>query len=353
MKLRSHIDFPAFVFQKYNNRKELMAVATVSALFTVDAEGVLRPVKKQRDIAMSDEFRSAENAPDHLFRTSDFVPFRPATDVTALAIARSPAGNAQASWLAGIMVGNEQYVLRVHGPRHWFYDKVAGWKLSDAKPVTEVPLDYYGSYGGDRLVPEDHDSHGNVDIWNPVGPGVVTHQTSHKIAVTAPQIEHVDTPIIDALEVYQPQGFAPIAPVWRFRERFVGTYDATWLETQHPFLPPDFDPRFYNAAHPALQFDPYLRGDELIRVANMFPGRPDLAFYLPHLAFGAVATHDSGQTVKSPMVLDGVHLELLEEEPQVRLTWRMSLPWRDGVKTVDIGPLEFSALPQRDEERTA
>ena len=83
--------------------------------------------------------------------------------------------------------------------------------------------------------------------------------------------------------------------------------------------------------------------DELIRAAHLFAGRPDLAFYLPGLAFGAVATHDSGLTIKAPMFLDGVHLELLDATPQVRLTWRVSLPWRGGIKMMDVGPLDFAA----------
>ncbi len=353
MKLRSHIEFPAFAFQKYNSRKELMAIATVSALFDLGEDEALRPAETQPEILLSDDFRTPDDAPPHLFRTADFAPFRPATDVTALARAIAPDGRPQSSWLVGIMVGDARHVLRVHGPRHWRHAPNAGWRLSAGEPVLEVPLDYYAAFGGDLILPEGHSDAGAVDVWNPVGPGVITPDTPRNITIAAPQIEHADRPITDPFERYQPQGFAPIAPVWRFREQHVGTYDDTWVKTQHPFLPPDFDPRFYNVAHPALQIDPFLRGDELVRIGNMFPGRPDLVFALPGLAFGAVATHDSGLSVKSPMVLDGVHLDLLGDVPQVRLTWRMSLPWRDGIRFMDVGPLDLAPAPPREAEAFA
>ena len=327
-----------------------MAIATVAALFDISGDGGLQPTKVQREIALSDEFQKTEETASQLLRTSDFAPYRPATDVTALAIARAPGEQAQSSWLSGIMVGEKQHVLRVHGPRYWQHSRLSGWKITQAQPALEVPLNYTAAFGGPILVKSDHVENGNVDIWNPIGPGILHKDTPKQNAILAPSIEHADHPIDDPFTSYQPQGIAPIAPVWRFREQFVGTYDQTWLKTQHPFLPPDFDPRFYNVAHPALQFEPFLRGDELVRAANMFPSRPDLAFYLPNLAFGAVATRDSGQTVKSPMALDGVHLELLGREPQVRITWRISLPWRDGIKTIDIGHLNFESTQQNQVE---
>lgn len=192
-------------------------------------------------------------------------------------------------------------------------------------------------------MPEDHADAKEVGIWNPNGAGLLHKDTSRKTLVHAAQIEKIDDPIVEPYKAYEPQGFAPIAPVWRFREQYAGTYDETWVKTQHPFLPKDFDPRFYNVAHPALQFDPLLKGNEVVRAANMFPNRPDIWFNLPSLAFGAVATYDNGQVVRFPLFLDGLHLELLGDEPQVRLTWRVSAPWNGGITTVDVGSVDFAS----------
>ncbi|MFM2388469.1 MAG: hypothetical protein RLZZ437_24 [Pseudomonadota bacterium] len=346
MKLRSHIAYPAFCFQKYNSRKELLGIVTTSALFDVDEQGVLRDAPTQRPIQLSDEYSPDDGAPPALVRTADFAPYRPATDVTALARAVALSDQPSTSWLVGLMVGQKTLVLRVHGPRYWHHSRWHGWQLSEPEPATSVMLDYRAAYGGPFVVPDGHPKTGEVDIWNPIGPGVLTADTPTDRPVAAPQIELADDPIINPFKAYKPQSFAPIAPVWRHREQYAGTYDETWIKTQHPFLPPDFDPQFYNVAHPQMRFAPFLRGDELIRTANMFPGRPDLAFYLPAIAFGAVATHGSGLTVRSPLALDGVHLELLGVVPQVRLTWRTSFPWRDGINTMDIGPLEFQRSQQ-------
>lgn len=346
MKLRSHITYPAFCFQKYNSRKELLGVVTTSALFDVDDQGVLRDAPTQRPIQLSDEYSPDDGAPPALIRTADFAPYRTATDVTALARAVSPSDQPSTSWLVGLMVGQKAMVLRVHGPRQWQHSRGHGWQLSEPEPAMSVMLDYRAAYGGPLVLPAGHPKQGEVDIWNPIGPGVLTSDTPADRPVAASQIELSDDPIINPFKIYRPQGFAPIAPVWRYREQHVGTYDETWIKTQHPFLPPDFDPQFYNVAHPQLRFSPFLNGDELIRAANMFPGRPDVSFYLPGIAFGAVATHDDGLAIKAPLALDGVHLELLGTVPQVRLTWRTSFPWHDGIKTMDIGPLQFTPSAQ-------
>lgn len=340
MKLRSHIDFPAFAFQKYNARSELMGIVTTSALFDIPHDGPLRAAPEQREIQLSDEYSDVDGT--HLVRPADFVPFRPTTDVTALATAHSPQGEARQNWTVGIMVQDVRYVLRVHGKRHWYYDRWKGWTLSDAEPATSVPLGYHLAWGGPSLLPDGHPDQGEVDIWNPIGPGTLHRETPRKAVLPAPQIEAVDDPIVDPYKVYQPQGYAPISPVWRFRERHAGTYDDTWAKTQHPFLPKDFDPAFYSVAHPSLQIKPLLRGDEVIRAANLFPGRPDITFSLPGLAFGAVVTYENGEAFRLPLVLDGVHLELLGQTPQVRLTWRISVPWNRGIRFLDLGEVNWS-----------
>lgn len=125
MKLRSHIDHPAFAFQKYNARSELMGVVTVSALFDIQNDGILNLSDKQHGILLSDEYsKDGKNA---LIRTADFVPFRPATDVTALAMAYAPGGKALSTWTVGLTIGDYSHVLRVHGERVWHRNLLTGW----------------------------------------------------------------------------------------------------------------------------------------------------------------------------------------------------------------------------------
>jgi hypothetical protein len=52
-----------------------------------------------------------------------------------------------------------------------------------------------------------------------------------------------------------------------------GTYDEKWQDERAPFLPADFDPRFFQVGFPELICDSYLRGGERIEIRGAAPGR--------------------------------------------------------------------------------
>lgn len=345
MKLRSHIEFPGFIFRHYNPHGELIVCATVSALFDIVGGAELSASAEQRDSQLSDEYLETEAETDHLLRQSDFVPFKLGTDVTAIACSYAPDGGALPAWQAGIAVGEYEKLLNIHGPRSWAHDRKNGWRLTPSAPAQMVPVDYFHAFGG-RIMGGTEPSN-DVYALNPLGPGVLNDKFADKgAAYPAPQVDSPRQPITTPFEDYTPEGLAPIHPAWAFRQRFAGSYDETWVQTQHPFLPPDFDYHFYNCAHPTLTFGPYLEGTEYIRVAHLHPAFPQMGFFLPHRFFGAVASYRDASTLRSPMALDGVHLELLEEQPKLRLTWRIAFPWKTGIRFIDIGDVPLDSTSE-------
>lgn len=351
MKLRSHIDFPAFIFRQYNPLGELNVAVTISALFDIPDGRSLRAAPEQREIQKSDEYTGPTEPTRHLLRQADFVPYKMGTDVTAIAKAWSPSGTPEKSWLAGIRVASKDKLLRIHGPRDWYYHSKDGWQLTQAGPAESVPLDYYHAFGG--KVPINDEDTINVNSFNPLGPGIIDVETADRSGqYMAPQIEDRAVPIESASEEYVPQGLAPIHPAWRFRQQYAGTYDKDWIDTQHPFLPPDFDYHFYNCAHPDMIFKPYLQGNEIIQLANLHPHHKQMHFALPNKHWGTVASYKNGSTVRSAMVLDGVHFELLQTIPKVRITWRAAFPWGRGIDFIDIGQVENPFLQSSETEGT-
>lgn len=342
MELRNHTPFPGLAFKQYNARSELNGVLALRATFDIRPGEALTASTGQRPFLLKDEY-AGEGQRSHLLRQADFVPFKPGTDVTVLGRAYAPFGRPQPYWLTGIKVGDRQKLLRVHGPRHWRPDG-DGWRMGEAAPASEVPLNYYLAYGGP--IPQAAEDDGPQDCcrFNPLGPGLLHPELSPRDQpLPAPRIEAAEEPITDWRQVHQPQGLAPIAPWWRFREQHTGTYDETWLATRHPFLPPDFDYRFYNCAHPDLVFTPWLRGDEEIRLANLLRDAPLLPFRLPGLRLVCAVHRKTGGTEILAMPLDGVHIDLIRTPPQVTLTWRVGFAWREGVRTVEahvLGPAE-------------
>lgn len=340
MKLINPFPTPAFAFQQYNNRAELLAIITARATYEIVDGNLLRFMEEQPEIGYSDTFTGSEDTTAHLVHQADFVPYKPGTDVTVIGRSYAPSGKSDKSWLAGIKVGEKEKILRVFGPRYW--EPVTGqddWVMGEAEPASIVPLSYYQAFGG--IIPRD-DKHteGKQDChrFNPIGPGLISHEYSAKgERLPAPQIEATDDPITDCRKDYVPQGFAPIAPVWRFREQYTGTYDEQWLETKHPFLPPDFDYRFYNCAHPDLIFEPYLQGAEPIHLVNMDPVHRHIKLILPALKMEAKITYEDGASASNVLHMDGVHFDLLQEgPPRLRLTWRTAFAWQNGVKEIEL-----------------
>ena len=63
-----------------------------------------------------------------------------------------------------------------------------------------------------------------------------------------PNLEDPAAPLEQIGQTPPPACLAPIAPSWLPRRLFAGTYDERWQRTRAPYLPDDFDPRFFASA---------------------------------------------------------------------------------------------------------
>lgn len=75
-------------------------------------------------------------------------------------------------------------------------------------------------------------------------------------------------------------GFGFYGRSWLPRIKYLGTQDEHYQKNPALAVPPDFSYAFYNGAHPDLQVDGYLRGDEEVELLNVSP-EPHLRFRLP------------------------------------------------------------------------
>lgn len=215
---------------------------------------------------------------------SDFVAYKPRTDLIVNATAYSPDGAPRQRWLCALRVSGSdgavllQKALQVHSERAW-QRGLRGWSLSPASPCNAVPIRYELAYGGALHGPPGGD--GNPGPWlafcdrNPLGRGLL-HRDCKAREVPAPRIEDPARPMSDPRQPSVPEGFGAIHRAWQPRLALAGTYDEAWLARKHPLPPDDFDPRHNNGAHPDLigagRAHGYLRGDETLRMR--FPVRP-------------------------------------------------------------------------------
>lgn len=348
MSVINHTPFPALAFRQYNLLGEMNGVVVARGTFDFVEGGPLALAEEQHPLVMADEY-AGDPHKTVMTAPSDLVPFRPGTDVTFLGSAFAPGGVAQSSWLCGFRVGEVRKALQVHGPRVWQpvpgNGRPTGWHMSQAAPVTEVPLDWDLAWGGPIPAPQD----GEQDVCrsNPLGCGIVDlDHSAPGLAVAAPQIEDPDNPVRDWRQEYVPWGAGPIPPWWRQRQQYAGSYDGQWKETRHPLLPKDFDYRFYQAAPPDQIATPWLKGDEAIELVNLSPAIPRFIGRLPGIALRMRLMREGGYA-HADLVLDGVQFTVKRERTCVHLTWRAGFPWPDGNGLPELAVVP----PQRNEVR--
>jgi hypothetical protein len=122
-------------------------------------------------------------------------------------------------------------------------------------------------------------------------------------------------------------GFGPIGRNWVPRYPFAGTYDQNWLDHVFPFLPQDFDDRYYQAAPEDQQID-YPQGGEEVQLLNLTPeGRT--RFRLPTLGVPVVFFRKQGEPEHQQAVLDTIVIE--PDLQRMLLTWRASVALKRNI----------------------
>lgn len=296
-------------------------------------------------------------------RDGDLTLFKPGTDIHVLGRARPPRGEAAASWLAGLRLGQKTKHLRLYGPRQ-FTRTLTGWKLGEASPTEHVALDYRKAFGGLLTLNEHLSGTGQaVSVshpGNPAGCGWLPDSVALSAlepaarknmqawidnldTLTAPQIESPDEPILQPFQSSAPQGLGPVARWTQPRVGYQGTLDDRWRAERYPDPPEDFDLRYNQSAHPDLVITPYLRGDELIETYGLLPEN-QVSMRLPGWRILMVATHESGLAQICTPVLDTATFDL--DARQLILVWRIAFDRNNPLQKVVIGADDLPAAPQ-------
>jgi hypothetical protein len=188
---------------------------------------------------------------------------------------------------------------------------------SAPKPFEKMEITWERAFGGtDASVP------GKLDLFeeNPVGVGFRARGSRlPSSGAPLPNVEAVDAPAGAIGKRIPAVGVCAIAPSWRSRTRHAGTYDARWRKERFPFLPLDFDTRYFQVAPPDQVLDGYLKGGERVRIAGMTPDAP-IAFSLPALAPEVAVVIGDDEEVAPSGQCDTVLVDT--DRREVTLTWR-------------------------------
>jgi len=139
--------------------------------------------------------------------------------------------------------------------------------------------------------------------------------------VPLPNLEDPNDLITNINQQPTPACFAVSAPHWQPRSGYAGTYDDVWQTQRAPYLPEDFDKRFFCMAHPDLVYPGYLSGGEHVKISNMHPDGT-LSFTLPHVKLNTVVSM-AGDSVQPTFNFETLIIE--PNELKLSMIWRAAV----------------------------
>jgi len=294
----------------------------------------LRIAEQQVPPVVADEYW-ADPQSSSLRYPSDIHLLKPSTDVVMISRAWPPDGRKLPQIDVRFTVAERQKVLRIFGNRVW-----ENGSVSAPQPFESMPIVYEYAFGGVHQVDA---AAGEMlgEGRNPVGRGFRGKRNSKQLeGLPLPNIEDPRCLVSETGDQASPAGFAPLAPSWLPRRDYAGTYDEAWQTGRAPYLPTDFDPRFFCMAPPDFGFDRYLVGGEPILLENLHRNGP-LAFTLPECRLQA-SIRVAGATETPPLNLETVLIE--PEKQRLCLTWRAALPCDKKVLKIESVEINLLAL---------
>ncbi len=330
--------FRMFECQKMGVGRRFFDTVVIKATFSF-ATGRITVADAQQSIALADEPWDIANAErSSLKHAGEVLLTKPTTDVIVTGTARSPGGAPRTEWDCAVEVRRGGEALFTHraqalGPRFWRHTRAAGWTLTEPEPTREVPLRYELAYGGAWPEPGDTPE----PVWvvhhpNPSGTGFFDERAMDtSVEYRAPQWQSRTHPVTRFNHEVPLCGFGPVARSWSSRLGYAGTYDEAWIkktreEAAQGILSDyaaDFDPRFFQCAHPELIAPSYLVGDEEIVLTGLVADGVLDTLELPALRVSAALRDGEGNLSQRPLPLDTVHVDL--DAATMSLCWRLTL----------------------------
>jgi hypothetical protein len=313
-------------------------VVVVKGTFGIPERAERSPelLDEQAPLVATDEFSGEPGFSAPVYEM-DFALYKPRCDVLLNGSAYAPKGQSIKRTTVSLQVGPWTKSFDVVGNRKYQVGALY-LAVSEIEPFQVMPISYDHAFGGiDRTSEDPAKQH-----WYPSNhAGVGYYETTATKAVNEkplPNTEETGHPIRKPNGKYKPMAFGPVGRAWQPRVKWAGTYDQKWLDDTAPFLPQDFDERYYQAA-PEDQQTGYPRGGEPVVLTNLTPGG-HATFPLPELELAITFVFRNGRSAQGAPVIDTIVIE--PDLKRLMLVWRTNLPLRRNL---------FELLETRVEQR--
>jgi hypothetical protein len=305
--------------------RELLVVV-IKGTFVLPKSGEqVRLHDEQLPLIMADTFTGEPGFSAPVYEM-DFAARKRSCDVLLVGSAHAPEGRQVTRMRVGLRVGSKEKSCEVVGHRVW-QAGLTSISASSPEPFTRMPISYDVAFGGADRNSEDETEH---DAYppNPVGRGY------HKYLKNAwvdgkplPNTEEAGQLISFPTSKYKPMAFGPLGRGWPQRARFAGTYDQQWLDEVFPFLPKDFDERYYQAAPEEQQL--LLPKGPMEVVLRGFTPDGLRQFMLPHFEAPVQVFPKRGDREHYLGTLDTIVFE--PDQERFTMTWRVTRPLRKSI----------------------
>ncbi|UYV37336.1 DUF2169 domain-containing protein [Rhodobacteraceae bacterium D3-12] len=301
-------------------REYLSFVIKGSFAFPDNPNDLPEPLSEQVPLVTADTFKGEPGFSATLWET-DFA-FRKANcDVVVQGAAYAPGGKPATKVQVGLRVGQWSKSFNVIGPRNWV---VVGPTVSTTRPhpFTRQEFSYDTAFGGADLSNPDDDKP-PAYVANPSGCGYASPKNQSRLTgQPLPNTEELHEPVTSPYESYRPMALGPVTRGVPQRLRYGGTYDKNWEDNIFPFLPPDFDERYYQQVGEDQQIAPPAPHTEVV-LLNLTPqGRE--GFRLPDTRLPLRLFRGSATALEQVLLPDSLLID--PEQRRFSLTWRAEVP---------------------------
>jgi hypothetical protein len=306
--------------------RELLVVV-IKGTFRLPAEqgAPLRLHEEQLPLVMSDIFYGEPGLSSPKYEV-DFAPRKHRCDVLLNATAYAPGGRPTSRVEVGAAIGDWSKSFAVVGDRVW---EAMGPGIGSSAPIpfTTMPISYDRAFGGVDQFHEDPAKHAAY-MANPAGRGFHSQLVKEWVHGTPlPNTEEIGQPVNWVDGKFRPMSFGAIGRHWKSRHPFAGTYDQNWLDNVFPFLPADFDERYYQSA-PSDQQLPLPAREQTVKLVNL-TADGERVFVLPHFDAPVHVFPKRGQREDLTAYIDTVLIE--PDEERATMVWRVARPLKKNM----------------------
>jgi len=308
-----------------NARESIVVVVKGTFLIPTNPNAEPMLAAKQVPLVDADTF-SGEPGMSAPIYECDYAPRKLKCDILLNGSAYAPGGRPTDRVTVSLRVGSMRKSFDVVGNRVWLASALS---LGSSKPVpfVKMPFSYDNAFGGIDKAKGDPDT---FRCYLPNHCGVGWHEyldTKYLDNTPLPNTEETGKPVTSSKKNYKPMALGSIPRQFAERVRWAGTYDQKWLDEVSPFLPSDFDERYFQAAPEDQQTD-YLLGGEEVELVNLTP-QGLTKFNLPKREVPVEFSMRNGVRTVINAVVDTLMIE--PDLRRISLQWRTSLPLRRNI----------------------